>query len=1006
MKNYKKQFKKARELSSEFKRITLTLVATILVVSPLVQPPSNVHAAYTNENAIIHDDYERNPPLLEEGDAETELQILDHQMDEGFFGDVAQLATDNWDDGYIGEIIFTIGNSYMLVDGEQHRVDSTGDASPVIIDNEILLPVTTLIEETGGSILIDDDQQSIIIDHNRVIELEIDDNIMYIDGELQYVDTAPTLIDNSVMMSTDIISEELGFEVEWNPTSQEVILTRDFQTQRLIMRLNAEIDLTNFGAITAIKDADNMAALQFNTIEQTQEAYELLSELAEVVWIEPDLYIPASGESIEFVEVNTHNSTNPTHTGPSTWNVDRVGTNRYAEFVSNARINRQITVAVVDSGVDINHAFLRDRIDSSWCVRTATSQRNPRDNSGHGTHVAGIVVANTPRINNVRLMSVRVFDTAGSTDSIIARGIRFAVDNGANVINASFVGPRTNLQRETLDFAISRNVTIVAASGNDARDASNIYPAAHERVITVAAANSNNGHATFSNHGSVVDVAAPGVSIISSWPGGSFGLEHGTSMAAPHVSAAAAMYIMVNPAMRPANVQSAIRSYVNVPNGWERRFGVGILNMQRAITTPSMRQVTFNPQGGSWPTANGVATTTATLSRSMSQASTNYSQVLNTNNRDILVGIGTQGPARPAPTRAGYTFDGWYTAATGGSRVNHNTQVAAGSGSITLHARWRREVRVVTFNPQGGSWSAASGVSATTATLSRSMSQASTNYSQVLNSNNRDILTGIGTQGPARPVPTRAGYSFVGWYTAATGGSRVNSNTQVAAGSGSITLHARWRRETVRQVTFNPQGGSWPASTGVAGTTATLSRSMSQASTNYNQVLNTNNRDILAGIGSQGPARPVPTRAGYSFVGWYTAATGGSRVNNNTQVAAGSGSITLHARWRREAVRHVTFNPQGGSWPAATGVTTTTATLSRSMSQASTNYSQVLNTNNRDILTGIGSQGPARPIPTRAGYTFVGWYTAATGGTRVNHNTRVTAGSSSITLHARWRRAN
>jgi len=205
----------------------------------------------------------------------------------------------------------------------------------------------------------------------------------------------------------------------------------------------------------------------------------------------------------------------------------------------------------------------------------------------------------------------------------------------------------------------------------------------------------------------------------------------------------------------------------------------------------------------------------------------------------------------------------------------------------------------------------------------------------------------------------------------------------------------------LRSVSFNPQGGTWPAATGVAATTNTLSRSMRQSATNYSQVMATNNLNILAGLGTQGPARPAPTRAGYTFAGWFTAATGGTRVNHNTAVTPGAGAITLHARWT-PLLRSVSFNPQGGTWPAATGVAATTNTLSRSMRQSATNYSQVMATNNLNILAGLGTQGPARPAPTRAGHTFAGWFTAPTGGTRVNHNTAVTPGAGAITLHARW----
>jgi len=432
--------------------------------------------------------------------------------------------------------------------------------------------------------------------------------------------------------------------------------------------------------------------------------------------------------------------------------------------------------------------------------------------------------------------------------------------------------------------------------------------------------------------------------------------------------------------------------------------GTGAITLH-ARWIPPVRSVHFDPQGGTWPASGGLNSSTTIFTRDIRQSATNYAEAMNVNNVDILARISNQSgsPARPAPTRSGHAFMGWFTTATGGTRVNHNTTVAPGSGAITLHARWA-SVRSVHFNPQGGTWPASGGLNSSTTIFTRDIRQASTTYAEAMNANNIDILARITnpTGSPARPAPTRVGYSFAGWFTAPTGGTRVNHNTAVTPGAGEITLHARWT-QLIRHVSFNPQGGTWPAVPNFGETSNSLSRSMSQASTNYSQVMNFNNRDILAGIGTQGPERPAPTRAGFSFMGWFTAPTGGTRVNHNTTVATGSGTIELHARWG-PPVRSVLFNPQGGTWPATSGLIAETITFTRDIRQAATTYAEAMNVNNLDILARITNPAgsPARPAPTRAGHTFAGWFTAATGGTRVNHNTAVTPGAGTITLHARW----
>jgi len=228
--------------------------------------------------------------LIKENRPTTKLQILD-QSDEQFYGEVAQLARDNWSDGYIGKIVFTIDDLYMQVDGVKQRVDPKEQATPVIINNKVMLPVSALIKKTGGSILIDNAQQSITIEYDRVIEMKFGSNVIYIDSEQQFVNTVPVIMNDNVMLHTDIIADVFGFEVEWIPDAQQVILTRNFQTKRLILKSHEELDLTDLGAIVALKGLDNIAALQFATIQETIEVYARLSKLIEVVWVEPDFFI-------------------------------------------------------------------------------------------------------------------------------------------------------------------------------------------------------------------------------------------------------------------------------------------------------------------------------------------------------------------------------------------------------------------------------------------------------------------------------------------------------------------------------------------------------------------------------------------------------------------------------------------------------------------------------------------------------------------------------------------
>ncbi len=157
----------------------------------------------------------------------------------------------------------------------------------------------------------------------------------------------------------------------------------------------------------------------------------------------------------------------------------------------------------------------------------------------HGTFVAGILAAVAPEAT---IMPLRAFDDAGNTDLFtLAKAIRYAKDRGASVINMSF-GTLTDSKvlKEAIDYARAANVVLVASAGNN-NTAAVQYPAAYSGVIAVAATDMNDRKASFSNFGSYIFVDAPGVHIMSSVPGGKYGIANGTSFSAPIVAGMAAL---------------------------------------------------------------------------------------------------------------------------------------------------------------------------------------------------------------------------------------------------------------------------------------------------------------------------------------------------------------------------------------------------------------------------------------------------------------------------------
>jgi thermitase len=224
----------------------------------------------------------------------------------------------------------------------------------------------------------------------------------------------------------------------------------------------------------------------------------------------------------------------------------------------------------------------------------AYPQVNPdvSDDNGHGTHVAGIAGAvgnNTTGVSGVswkaRLMIVRVLDeSAFGWESDIIQGLEYAVDNGARVINLSLgqADPSPALS-EAMGYAEAHGVVVIAASGN--HGGALLYPAAYPSVLAVGASDQSDQRASFSAYGPQLDLLAPGVSILSTWPGVPYFTKSGTSMAAPQVTATAALLRSLKPGLSPAQIRFCIAvAAADVgPSGRDDLSGWGRLDAARAL---------------------------------------------------------------------------------------------------------------------------------------------------------------------------------------------------------------------------------------------------------------------------------------------------------------------------------------------------------------------------------------------------------------------------------------
>lgn len=205
-----------------------------------------------------------------------------------------------------------------------------------------------------------------------------------------------------------------------------------------------------------------------------------------------------------------------------------------------------VKVAVIDSGVQLDHADLKGKLLKGYDF--VNGDEDASDDNGHGTFVAGIIAAaaNDAGIKGLydyaRIIPIKVMDSNGlGTYEDAARGILYAADSGAKVINLSIGGYGFSyMLQDAVDYALEKGCIVVAAGGNDGIERE-IYPAAYPDVIGVSALEYNNVIWSSSNNGRHIDVSAPGANIISTGLNGEYNYATGTSASAPMVSALAAM---------------------------------------------------------------------------------------------------------------------------------------------------------------------------------------------------------------------------------------------------------------------------------------------------------------------------------------------------------------------------------------------------------------------------------------------------------------------------------
>lgn len=326
---------------------------------------------------------------------------------------------------------------------------------------------------------------------------------------------------------------------EDEPVSNRVIVKSDYNVNPL-------------DSVAVAEGYNGLHILQFDNLYSAQKAVEYYRESKLVEYAQQDSLFSLNDETIASggISFGDHLS----------WGSQAIGVDDYSDYLDDMTSLPEIIVGVIDTGVDLDHEFLKDRIiPTGYNISSSGAEDSEEDDKGHGTHVAGIIVDNT--LSNVKIKAFKALNSGGkgSVANIIIT-LYAAIESGVNVINMSLSSKgRNKAIEEAVDTAINNNISVCVAAGNDGFEAENCCPAYISDCITVAAMDSNDSYPYWSNYGKCVDVIAPGVAIYSSYINGTYKSKSGTSMACPFVTAACALILSRDNTLSPEAVCSAIK---------------------------------------------------------------------------------------------------------------------------------------------------------------------------------------------------------------------------------------------------------------------------------------------------------------------------------------------------------------------------------------------------------------------------------------------------------------
>lgn len=245
-----------------------------------------------------------------------------------------------------------------------------------------------------------------------------------------------------------------------------------------------------------------------------------------------------------------------------------------------------VVIGMIDTPIDINHDSLHSSIE-----RIDLIPQGDERNRLHGTEVAGVMISSNPRVGiapKAHLVAISAFSTnpqnpdeRRSNSGLVAQALEQAIQKNVQVLNLSFAGGSDPVVDKLVQAAVQRGILVVASAGNGGPGAQAAYPAALPGVIAVTAVDQAESVFSRANRGDYIDLAAPGVSILTTAPRGAFHIATGTSLATAHVSGLIALLKSLNPAFNPEQLN---RTAIDLGRpGRDNEYGYGLVNAERAL---------------------------------------------------------------------------------------------------------------------------------------------------------------------------------------------------------------------------------------------------------------------------------------------------------------------------------------------------------------------------------------------------------------------------------------